>query len=48
MTTNRRLPVMVAAYVWLARQEEKQALEDYGEAYAAYAERTKRFIPFVV
>lgn len=41
-------PVLVAAYVWLARQEEQQALEDFGEAYAAYAERTKRFIPFVV
>ncbi len=41
-------PFLVAAYVWLARQEEKQALEDFGESYAAYAGRTKRFIPFVV
>ena len=41
-------PVLVVAYVWLARQEEQNALEDYGQACAAYAERTKRFIPFVV
>ncbi len=41
-------PVLAAAYVWLARQEERQALEEFGEAYAQYARRTKRFVPFVV
>ena len=41
-------PVLVVAYVWLARQEEKQALEDFGEAYEQYARATKRFIPYVV
>ncbi len=41
-------PILIAAYLWLAKQEEKQALEDFGEAYADYAGRTKRLIPFVV
>ncbi|MFQ5528015.1 MAG: methyltransferase family protein [Thermoanaerobaculia bacterium] len=41
-------PLLVVAYVWLARQEERQALEDFGDAYAGYAARTKRFIPFVI
>ena len=40
-------PVLVVAYVWLARQEERQALEDFGEAYGHYAKVTKRFIPYV-
>ena len=41
-------PLLVAAYVWLAGQEERRALEEFGEAYAAYSARTKRFIPFVI
>lgn len=41
-------PILAAAYVWLAKHEEKQALEEFGTAYAEYAKRTKRFIPFVV
>lgn len=40
-------PVLVVAYVWLAKQEERQTLEDFGEAYAQYAGVTKRFIPYV-
>jgi len=40
-------PVLIVAYVWLAKQEEKQALEDFGEAYGHYAKVTKRFIPYV-
>jgi protein-S-isoprenylcysteine O-methyltransferase Ste14 len=41
-------PVLIGAYVWLARQEERQAVEEFGTAYLEYAARTKRFIPFVV
>jgi protein-S-isoprenylcysteine O-methyltransferase Ste14 len=41
-------PVLAGAYVWLAGQEEKQAVEEFGAAYLEYASRTKRFIPFVV
>jgi protein-S-isoprenylcysteine O-methyltransferase Ste14 len=36
------------AYVWLAKQEEKQAIEEFGEDYIRYAKRTKHFIPFVI
>ncbi|MDH7500917.1 MAG: isoprenylcysteine carboxylmethyltransferase family protein [candidate division NC10 bacterium] len=41
-------PILVAAYVWLAKQEEKHALEMFGEAYGRYAQGTKRFIPYLV
>jgi len=41
-------PILTAAYVWLARFEEKQALEEFGESYQTYANETKRFIPFVI
>ncbi|MFQ5638182.1 MAG: methyltransferase family protein [bacterium] len=38
-------PILVAAYVWLARREEKFVIEEFGEAYRDYAERTPRFVP---
>lgn len=41
-------PVLMAAYVWLALFEERQALEEFGAEYAEYASRTKRFIPGLV
>ncbi len=41
-------PVLIGMYVWLAKQEEKQAIEEFGADYVEYAKRTKRFIPFVV
>ena len=41
-------PLLVAAYAWLARQEERLALEEFGQAYADYAARTKRFVPGLV
>jgi len=40
-------PILILAYIWLARQEEKQAIEEFGEHYLFYATHTKRFIPFV-
>lgn len=41
-------PILIVMYAWLARQEEKQAIEEYGNGYIAYANQTKRFIPFVI
>jgi protein-S-isoprenylcysteine O-methyltransferase Ste14 len=41
-------PILIGAYVWLARYEEKQAIEEFGEAYKAYARQTKMFVPFIV
>ena len=40
-------PFMMAAYAWLARFEERQALAEFGVAYKAYQSETKRFIPGV-
>lgn len=41
-------PFLVAAYVWLARLEEREAQAEFGDAYAEYAARTKRFIPYLI
>jgi len=41
-------PILIMAYIWLARHEERQSIEEYGDAYIRYAKGTKRFIPFVV
>ncbi|HEX9655006.1 MAG TPA: isoprenylcysteine carboxylmethyltransferase family protein [bacterium] len=40
-------PILVAAYIWLARQEEKVVTKEVGEAYREYARRTPRFFPRV-
>jgi protein-S-isoprenylcysteine O-methyltransferase Ste14 len=41
-------PALAAAYVWLALFEERQARQDFGDAWDAYAMKTRRFIPGVV
>ncbi len=41
-------PLLVAAYVWLAKREEAIAVEEFGAAYLEYAAKTKRFIPLLV
>lgn len=41
-------PILMAAYVWLALREERDALAEFGEKYREYMERTKRFVPWVV
>jgi protein-S-isoprenylcysteine O-methyltransferase Ste14 len=41
-------PVLIAAYVWLARAEERQAKAEFGDAWDDYAGRTARFIPGLV
>ncbi|NIR50984.1 isoprenylcysteine carboxylmethyltransferase family protein [candidate division KSB1 bacterium] len=40
-------PILVAAYVWLARREEKFAVEEFGDTYRRYADNTPRFFPRV-
>jgi len=40
-------PVIVLAYVLLARREERQMLERYGEQYLAYRRRVPMFLPRV-
>lgn len=37
--------VIVLAYTLLARKEEKQMLDEFGDAYRAYQQRTPMFIP---
>ncbi|MEW6456420.1 MAG: isoprenylcysteine carboxylmethyltransferase family protein [Acidobacteriota bacterium] len=41
-------PILIGAYVWLAKQEERQAVEEFGTLYLEYAKRTKRFIPLII
>lgn len=43
--TLAMFPVLTAMYVRLARSEELDARSEFGEAYAAYADRTPGFIP---
>ena len=38
-------PLLAAAYVWLARREERALEHRFGEAYRVYATRTPRFLP---
>lgn len=38
-------PLLIWVYCRLARREEKEALAEFGERYARYAENTPRFIP---
>lgn len=39
------LPVIVLAYVLLARREEKRVLEEFGDDYRAYQQRVPMFFP---
>jgi protein-S-isoprenylcysteine O-methyltransferase Ste14 len=45
LPTVLMFPVMVYVYVRLARREEQEALAEFGEEYARYAENTPRFMP---
>jgi protein-S-isoprenylcysteine O-methyltransferase Ste14 len=38
-------PILVVMYVRLARQEEREVLKEFGEAYAHYAANTPAFFP---
>jgi protein-S-isoprenylcysteine O-methyltransferase Ste14 len=41
-------PILTASYVWLSIQEEKEMIETYGDEYINYANKTKRFIPYLI
>ena len=38
-------PILVRVYTRLARREEREVLEDFGDVYARYAEATPGFGP---
>ena len=38
-------PILLTMYVRLAKREERDAMDEFGDAYRAYAEATPRFIP---
>src|SRR3990172_1704818 len=43
--TLAMFPVLVFMYVRLARREEREAQDQFGEEYAAYSARTPAFVP---
>jgi protein-S-isoprenylcysteine O-methyltransferase Ste14 len=45
LLTLGMFPVLIAMYVRLARQEERDATREFGEAYRDYARRTPAFVP---
>ncbi len=45
LLTLAMFPILVVMYVRLARREERQALAEFGEAYAGYMRSTPGFIP---
>ncbi len=45
LATVLMAPVLVYAYVRLARAEERILLKQFGDAYSAYARRTPQFFP---
>ena len=45
IVTLTMFPVRMVMYVRLARKEERGALAEFGEAYAAYAAKTPGFVP---
>lgn len=40
-------PVMIVMYVRLAKREEKDMLNEFGDEYIDYIKRTKRFLPLL-
>jgi protein-S-isoprenylcysteine O-methyltransferase Ste14 len=45
LRTVAMFPVLIAMYVRLARQEEAEAMGEFGSAYREYASRTPAFVP---
>jgi protein-S-isoprenylcysteine O-methyltransferase Ste14 len=45
LLTLAMFPVLVWMYVHLARQEEREAFAEFGEAYREYARRVPAFVP---
>ena len=48
LLTLAMFPVLVVMYVRLARREEREALGEFGEAYARYAASTPAWLPNLV
>jgi len=47
LLTLLMFPVLVSMYVKLARREEREVFEEFGDAYARYAATTPPFIPYL-
>lgn len=47
LTSLLTFPIVVYMYIRLARKEEKNMIEEFGEEYIMYKNKTKKFIPFV-
>ncbi len=45
LLTLLKFPILVVMYARLARREEREARETFGEAWDAYAARTPAFAP---
>lgn len=45
IVTLLMFPILVTMYVRLARREEREAIEMFGEAYTRYAAKTAAFLP---
>ena len=45
LVTLAMFPILVTMYIRLARREEREALAEFGDAYAQYAARTPAFFP---
>ena len=41
-------PFIVWMYYRLAKKEEKNMIEEFGEEYIMYMNKTKMFIPFII
>jgi protein-S-isoprenylcysteine O-methyltransferase Ste14 len=48
ITTLVLWPILMGAYVWLARREEQDIEARFGDAYRHYASRTPRFFPHLI
>lgn len=45
LLTLALFPILVTMYVMLARREEREAIEEFGDIYRAYAAQTPAFFP---
>ena len=45
LLTLAMLPVLTWMYIHLAREEEREAFAEFGEAYGQYARRVPAFFP---